>query len=130
MVPKPPKEELFFDDSPVDDDYPKDGSTGDDFSSVDDEDSQVSSVPTTVQSNTDEMAAASILAAQKESHQVFLSKLTGIGLFFLVAIVLSVAVYGFATGQEEEDFQKEVSDPGPTSDSRNKNVPGDSAFAL
>jgi hypothetical protein len=74
----------------------------------DEEESQVSSVPTTVPSVMDERTAASILA-QKESQRVLFSKLMLIGVFVVVSIFVSVAVYGFAKSEEQGDVKEEVS---------------------
>jgi hypothetical protein len=74
----------------------------------DEEESQVSSVPTTVPSVMDERTVASMLA-QKESQRVISFKWMMTGVFVVVSIFVSVAIYGFAKSEEQEDVKEEVS---------------------
>lgn len=71
--------------------------------------SVTSSVPTTRNSITDEQTAASVLR-QKEAQRIFSSTLVLIGMFIIAVVISSVAVSGFATQQENEVFEDQVSD--------------------
>lgn len=71
--------------------------------------SEVSSVPTTVASATDERVAAASLRAQREANRIFSAGLMVIAAFVVVAVILSVSIYGYATKEENEHIHELVS---------------------
>ena len=71
--------------------------------------SMASSVPTTVNSATDDRTSASALAQKRRTQRIFSAKVMMIGIFCVVTIAVSVSIYGFSTQEENKVLESEVS---------------------
>lgn len=87
----------------------EDWNMGEDDGDDDEMVSMASSVPTTVNSATDDRTSASFLAQKRRAQRIFSAKVMMIGIFIVVTIAVSVSIYGFATQEENKVLDSEVS---------------------
>ncbi len=102
----PPTDYLVDEGASDDDDW----NMGEEADDDDDDEihSMASSVPTTVNSATDERTSPSVLAQKRRAQRVFSAKLMIMGLFLIVTVAVSATIYGFASKEENNLFMIEV----------------------